>query len=333
MRIKVEDLWTSSVMILKSVGVPEGDAGMVADSIVYAHTRGKHTHGIGRMPIYVRKIREGLLNPLTPMTIVRDNPALALYDAENGFGQVAALRAMDTAVSRAKLYGIGAAGVRNSNNFGTAGFIGEHAASQGMIGFVIANSGPAIAPAGGNKAILGTNPVIFDMACSNAARGKIRLAAKNGEKIPFGWAVDENGRETDDPNEALKGTMMPIGGYKGFGLALVVDLLAGMMTGSAFGGNVKNLNHPTDISRYGHFVVAMDPRAFMTEEEYGAKLAEMAANVKACGDPGTVFLPGEKSYALAQNNRETVEIGDKLVAEFNELIRSLHAGACLKESI
>ena len=232
MVVKVEDLWSRSVAILCSVGVPEGDAGMVADSIVYAHTRGKHTHGIGRMPIYIRKIREGLLNPLTPMTLVRDNPALAVYDAENGFGQVAALRAMDTAISRAKLYGIGAAGVRNSNNFGTAGFIGEHAAFQGMIGFVIANSGPAIAPTGGRKAVLGTNPicaafpgndtippVIFDMACSNAARGKIRLAAKNGEKIPFGWAVDENGRETNDPNEALKGTMMPIGGYKGFGLA------------------------------------------------------------------------------------------------------------------
>ena len=96
---------------------------------------------------------------------------------------------------------------------------------------------------------------------------------------------------------------------------------------------MKNLNHPTDISRYGHFVVAMDPGAFMPEEEYAAKLAEMAANVKACGDPGAVFLPGEKSYALAQANKDSVEIGDKLVAEFNELILSLHAGACLKESI
>lgn len=344
MQIRTEDLKRCSKSVLTTVGVPAEDADIIVDSILYAHTRGKHTHGIGRMPIYVRKINEGLMNPQMPMTVIKERPATAVYDAENGFGQVAAIRAMDSAIERAKVYGIGAVGVRNSNNFGTAGFIGEHAVGQGMIGIVLANSGPAIAPTGGNKAILGTNPIcvafpgieanppiIFDMACSNAARGKIRLAAKNGEKIPLGWAVDENGKETDDPNEALKGTMMPIGGYKGFGLALCVDILAGMMTGSAFGGAVKNLNHPTEISRYGHMIVAIDPVTFLPEEEYKEKLTQAINNIKACGGGGEILLPGEKSYRMAQSNKETVEISDKLVSEFNELIRSVKAGEQLME--
>lgn len=344
MRVGIEDLRSCSKSVLSAVGVPDGDADIIVDSIVYAHTRGKHTHGIGRMPIYVRKIGEGLMNPLTPMKLIRETPATAVYDAENGFGQVSAVRAMDIAVEKAKICGIGAVGVRNSNNFGTAGFIGEHAVRRGMIGVVISNSGPAIAPTGGKKAILGTNPIclafpgdgndppiIFDMACSNAARGKIRLAAKTGEKIPAGWATDENGKETDDPNEALKGAMMPIGGYKGFGLALCVDIIAGLLTGSAFGGNAKNLNHPTEISGYGHMVAALDPNAFISPEEYRSKLAETVANIKACGEEGAVFMPGERSATLARSNTEAVEISDGLVSEFNELIRSINAGEQLKE--
>ena len=344
MNVEVKDLKDCSAAVLEAVGVPCDDAGIVADSIVYAHTRGKHTHGIGRMPIYIRKIKEGLMNSKTPMTVIHESGAVAVYDAENGFGQVAAIRAMDLVIEKANAYGVGIVGVRNSNNFGTAGFIGEHAVEKGVIGIVLANSGPAIAPTGGTKAILGTNPIcvafpsdgvnapiIFDMACSNAARGKIRLAAKKGEKIPFGWAVDENGNATDNPNEALKGTMIPIGGYKGFGLALCVDLLAGMMTGSAYGGNVKNLNHPTEISRYGHMIIAIDPTHFLSDEEYKKKLNETITNIRACGEEGAINMPGENSYRMAQSRQMAVEISDKLVTEFNEIIQSVHAGKKLAE--
>ncbi len=344
MRVKTEELRACSVASLKGMGVPEEEAAIIAESIVYAHTRGKHTHGIGRMPIYERKIREGLMSPSTPFTLVTERMAVAVYDAGNGFGQVAAIRAMDSAIDRASVYGIGAVGVRHSNNFGTAGFIGEHAIKRGMIGIVLANSGPAIAPTGGKKPLLGTNPIcaafpgdgtnppiIFDMACSNAARGKIRLAAKNGEKIPLGWAVDENGKETDDPEQALKGTMMPVGGYKGFGLALCVDILAGMMTGAAFGGGARNLNHPTDPSDYGHLIVALDPLAFLSESEYAAKLAQTIGSIRACGEEGAILLPGEKSFRHAQDNLETVDIDEKLLAEFNALLRRFHAGELKEE--
>lgn len=346
MLIRIEDLSNCIKAVLEVLNVPINDAEIITNSIIYAHVRGKHTHGIGRMSIYARKIKENLMNPFTPMVLISDNQATAIYDAENGFGQVAAIRAMDSAIKKASIYGISAVGVRNSNNFGTAGFIGEHTINQGMIGIVLANSGPAISPFGGKKAILGTNPIciafpsdgehppiIFDMACSNAARGKIRLAAKKGEKIPLGWATDENGNETDNPNEALKGTMLPIGGYKGFGLALCVDIIAGMITGSGYSGNVKNLNHPTDISKYGHMLIAINPKVFLSDKEYQTKLKEIINNIKSCSEKDLIFMPGEQSYQISQINHKVVEIEEKLVTEFNNLIISVQAGKLLRERV
>lgn len=328
----ISELKKTCMNILEKYGVPREDAEIIANSIEYAHARGKHTHGIGRIPIYVKKIRKGLMNPSTPFTVIKELNAVVLLDAKNGFGQVAAMKGADIAAKTAKEVGVGVVGIRNSNNFGTAGFIGEHLAAQGMICLMFTNSGPAIAPTGGNKAFLGTNPIcfafpsdgenypiIFDMACSNAARGKVRLAAKKGELIPIGWAVDAAGNETTDPNEALKGSMVALGGYKGYGLALCVDLLAGMLTGSGFGGDVKNLNHPTEISRYGHLIFAINPEAFLTIDEYRAKLRYFIEKLRACGEEGKILYPGEKSGAMAAAADEMLEINDALLQELYAL--------------
>lgn len=330
--VKVTDLHECVAAILIKNGVPESDAKIVADSIIYAHTRGKHTHGIARMPIYIRKIKANLMNPLTPLSVIKESPVISVLDAENGFGQVAAIRATDKCIETAKVYGIGLVGVKDSNNFGTAGFIGEHATKAGMIGVVLSNSGPAIAPTGGNKPIFGTNPlcvsypaagnyppIIFDMACSTAARGKIRLAAKNGERIPLGWAIDEDGNETDDPDKALKGTMIPIGNYKGYGLAMCIDILAGMMTKSGFAGKVKNLDHPTDIARYGHMVIAINPQFFMSAEEYQSGMSTLISNIKNSGEKEAIYFPGEKSYITAQKNQIYVDIKQNLLDDLHIL--------------
>ena len=295
------------------------DAGIIAESIVYAHIREKHTHGAERLGIYIKKIEQGLMNPGTPIDIIKDIPVIAVINANNGFGQVAAVKAMRIAVEKAKVYGIGLVGVKDSNNFGTAGFVGEQAVNESMIGIVLSNSAPAIAPTGGNKPLFGTNPIciafpaskdsfpiVFDMACSSVARGKVRLAAKKGEKIPLGWAADEHGIDTDDPYEALKGTMLPIGGYKGYGLALCIDILAGVMTDSGFAGEVKNLNHPSDKSRYGHMLIAINPDVFMTDDEYTNRINKMMVNVKECGNQGSIYLPGEQSFNKATNNKKNI---------------------------
>lgn len=331
-RVNVIELKQTCFDILTKFGITQADADIIADSIEYAHTRGKHTHGIGRMPIYVRKMKAGLLNPNTPMTVINEFGAVSVLDAENGFGQVAAIRGADVAIEKAKQFGVGLVGIRNSNNFGTAGFIGEYVVRSGMACIVFSNSAPAIAPTGGSKPFLGTNPIcmalptfgnnapiIFDMACSNAARGKVRLAAKNGEPIPLGWAVDENGNETTDPVKALAGSMIAMGGHKGFGLAMCVDLFAGMMTGSAFAGDVKNLNHPTEISRYGHMIIAVNPQCFMNADEYDQKISYFIDKERACGAEGRIFYPGEKSFQQANECRDFVEIKENLICELISL--------------
>ena len=262
--VQVERIRQVAMEVLCKVGVPTDDANIVAESIVYANVRGKHTHGIGRLPIYVRKIMNGLMDERTTIETVSDNKTVSILDANHGFGQVAGIRGMSICIDKASKYGVGIVGIRNSNNFGTAGFLAEMAIEKSMIGIVLGNSSPAVAPYGGETPIFGTNPLCFafpsrsgfppivlDMATTVVSRGRIRLAAKKGEKIPFGWAVNVYGEPTDCPFEALKGSLVPIGGYKGFGLSLAVDVLAGLVTGSAFAGRANPLNHPTEHSGCG----------------------------------------------------------------------------------
>jgi len=330
--VKVTDIKQVSQDVLLSCGVPQEDALTIADTIVYAHRMGKHTHGINRLPIYVRKIQEGLMTKETVLEITRDTPVIMTADAHHGFGQVAAAKGMKHCIKKAKAYGIGVVGIKDSNNFGTAGYFGELAACEGMIGIVMGNSAPAIAATGGTAPILGTNPICFafpnlegkapiilDMALSTAARGKIRLAAKNGETIPLGWAMDEKGNPTQDPNEALKGSLIPIGDYKGFGLSLAVDILAGLLTGAAFGGSVKPLNHPDDFSRFGHFLLALNITFFMTPEEYQKKIDILVENVRKSGNIGEVILPGERSFQQAKKSHTMVALHEKQVKEINDL--------------
>lgn len=334
--LSVEKIYTVSKAILMKKNVPEQQAGIIADTIVDAHRKEKHTHGLGRLAIYIRKIDSGQMDADTKLTVERDNPAVTVLDAHNGFGQVAAFQGMNLCIDKASKYGVGIVGVRNSNSFGAAGYYGELAAQRDMIGIVMGNSSQALAPEGGRKAILGTNPICFsfpgtekyphiilDMACSVAARGKVRLAAKNGEKIPLDWAKDMNGKPTDNPEEALKGSMNSIGGYKGFGLAITVDILAGLLTGSAFAEEVKALNTPVGYSRYGHFLCAINPEFFIQTEEYKQRIEHLIESIKSCGDPGNIFMPGERGYRNSLKNKYTVQIGDTIINGVNDLANKL----------
>jgi L-2-hydroxycarboxylate dehydrogenase (NAD+) len=284
------------------------EAEIITASIVFAHSTGKGTHGLGRLPIYIRKMRENLMTPHTPLAEVMSAPAVALLDAAHGFGQVAALRGMQRAAQMAQTCGIGLVGIRHSNNFGTAAFIVNAAVEAGMMGIVLSNAAPAIAPTGGKTPVFGTNPMAFgfpgaqgqppillDMATSQAARGKIRLAAANGDAIPEGWALDAQGNPTTDAEAALKGSMIPVGGAKGYGLSLAVDVLAGLLTGSGFGGQAKNLNHPDQPSDCGHLLIAIDIAKFMDPADYRADIATLTTATKAAGAPGEIVLPGERA--------------------------------------
>jgi L-2-hydroxycarboxylate dehydrogenase (NAD+) len=334
--VSIKDIRTISKNILTASGVPKEHADIVSDTIVYAHQVGKGTHGLGRLEMYERKIREGLMSADAEPKIVTEGPAYALYDAGDGFGQVASYKAMKHAISLAESEGIAMAGVRNSNSFAVAGYYGEMAAAEGMAGIVMGNAAPALAPPGGKKAVMGTNPICFafpgtgdrapvilDMATSLVARSKIRAAQRSGEKIPSDWALDKDGKPTDDPAAAIEGSLLPMGGYKGFGLAIAVDILAGMITGSAFGGSARNLNHPSEKSKVGHFMIAVNIDAFMDRQEYEAKLEELIESVKACGEEGAVMMPGERAYNNYLSNLETVDVKENIIDGVNKLAAKL----------
>lgn len=336
LRIAIDELRNFCETVLNVVGVPTDDARLVVNSIIDAHQKGKGTHGLPRLPIYVRKIQQGLMAPDTPLKVVTSAPAVVVIDACHGFGQVAGIRGMKMAVDVAARYGVGVVAVRNSNNFGAAGYIAEIATSSSMIGLVLANSQPAMAPTGGSKALLGTNPIAaafpagrsgipitLDMATSAAARGKIRLAARIGESIPLGWALGKDGHPTTDPAAALEGTMLPLGGPKGYGLALSIDILAGLLSGSAFGGDVRGLNHPNERSRNGHLLMALSVAHFMDYQEYKEEIDRVIDRVHLSGLPDEVRLPGEASWRGKAQNLNHVPVSSAVVQDVNEMARTL----------
>lgn len=328
--------------VLVKVGVSEDDARIVLDTILFANRRGVATHGVGRLPLYIHKIATGHFNPKNEIEVLADNSAYALLDAHNGFGQVVAYKATKMAIEKAKKYGIAVVGIRNSNNFGAAGYFGDMAAREGCAAMVYANAAPAIAPTGGNKTIFGTNPLCFsfpgdeehnpillDMATTVAARGKIRLAAKNGEKIPLDWAIGPDGKLTDDPNVALKGSLLPIGGYKGYGLSMFVDIFAGMLTGSLYAGEVRNLSKMDADSGNGHLFIVIDVDKFLTAKEKQERVAHFYDAVKACGEDGKVFLPGEIEYNKYEKATQFVQISSKQFEDVNLVAQEVGAKARL----
>lgn len=330
--ISIKNLSQVVLDVLTKVGVGDEDASIILDTILFANRRGVATHGVGRLPLYVHKIAAGHYNPKNEIEVLADEAAYALLDAHNGFGQVVAFKATKLAIEKAKKYGVAVVGVRNSNNFGTAGYFGDMAAREDCAAMIYANAAPAIAPTGGNKTIFGTNPmcyafpgvddyepILLDMATTVAARGKIRLAAKNGEKIPKDWAIGPDGQPTDDPNVALKGSLLPIGGYKGYGLSMFVDIFAGLLTGSHFAGGVKNLSKMDEDSGNGHLFVVIDLDKFMTKDEKRERIAHFYKAVKACGEEGKIFIPGEIEYNKIKDNVTSIVISVKQLEDVNDI--------------
>jgi L-2-hydroxycarboxylate dehydrogenase (NAD+) len=336
MKVSISRIRNIASTVLRHVGVPSDHTEIIVDSIIDAHRRGKGTHGISRLPIYIRKIQSNQMDAETKVSVVREGPVVSVLDANHGFGQVAAINAMRASVEKASIYGIGVVSVRHSNNFGTVAYIAEEAAKHGKIGLVLTNSAPAIAPTGGKNPVFGTNPlgiaipseslgfpISLDMATATAARGKVRLAAKNGDSIPLNWALDSEGNPTDDPIKALKGSMLALGGHKGYGLSLAIDVLAGLLSGAAFGGDVLPLNCKDGVSNNGHLIMAIDISHFMSPEQFDDGLRLLVDNVKAAGDSGAVFLPGEQSNLRKEDNQASVDVSEAVLKEIAVLMDSL----------
>jgi LDH2 family malate/lactate/ureidoglycolate dehydrogenase len=295
--------------LLQKTEVPLEDAELIAESLVRANLRGVDSHGVARLAIYIERLKKGLVNPRPRITTVRESHAMALLDGDNGSGQVIATRAMALALAKARESGIGLVGIRNSTHFGTCAFFSMMAIDQDMIGIAIANSYATVAPWGSRSRYFGTNPlsvaipasqelpVVLDMATSVAAWGKIILAAQKGEPIPAGWAMDAEGEVTTDAAQALKGALLPVGGPKGSGLALVIDVLAGVLTGASFGPDVgdlyQNLDRPQNV---GQMVGAIDIGLFGDVAAFKKQIDRIVREIKALPPAKGVsetLLPGE----------------------------------------
>jgi len=324
---------------LQKVGVPDDQAAIIAQAVVEADLRGIESHGVLRLPAYIRRVQAGTMTAMTSLKIRRERGAALLLDARHGFGQVAGVRAMEEAINRAAQYGVGLVAVRNAGHFGIAAYYAMMALPHKMIGVVSANASPSMAAWGGTIPLLGTNPIcvaiptggdvdiVLDMASSVVARGKIRLAAAKGDKIPLGWALDAQGLPTDDPAAAMKGTLLPIGGPKGYGLALVVDILAGVLTGAEFGPYVAatdDLNHKVSA---GFVVQAIDIAAFtepaIFEEDIQSLMTTIRNSPRAAGVE-RIYLPGEIEWLKKQARLTSgIPVPDSLRQALEQLAEEL----------
>ena len=296
--------------IFAGLDVPEQDAAAVAHYLVLADLRGIGTHGISRIPVYANRLRHGLVRARPDIRVTHPMPAAAHVDGDNGLGFVVARRAMREAIAAAERCGIGMASVRNSAHFGMAAAYLLEAIDAGYAAFVFTNASPSMPIWGGRTPFLGTSPfafgapggegsspIVLDMATSVVARGKIRRAMQNGEPIPAGWALDADGRETTDARRAYEGIVLPLGGPKGSGLSLMMEVLAGVMSGAAYGGKVgdqyRDLDRPQNV---GHSFIAFRPSLFLGEAAYGARMDDLVTRARACpqADEGQpILMPGE----------------------------------------
>jgi LDH2 family malate/lactate/ureidoglycolate dehydrogenase len=339
-RVKSEDLLGFILNVLESVGVKEKDAKIIAENIILANLRGVDSHGVVRLPSYVKRVMKKLIDPLGPVEIVKEQGCTALIDANNNFGQVAAMHATFLAAEKARKFGVAAVGVRNSNHFGMAAHYALKLTEQKLIGIVVSNGPPTISPWGGKVPMLGTNPIcigfpmdkndsiILDMAVSTVARGKIRLAALKGEKIPEGWAFDEEGNPTTDPEAAIRGALAPIGGHKGYGLALLADILCGLVMGSASGRNVKALDDFSCPSGTGFFIEAINVEFFRPYIEYRDCVTDYIREIKECPKRKGVkeiFSPGEIERRETELRKKFgIPLDDKTLFEIKNLAKELN---------
>ncbi len=283
------------------------NAEIVADSLVFADMRGTKSHGLNMLEAYLQRINAGGMCPQASPKILNETGVTAVVDGQNGFGQIAAQKAVEIAIRKAKENHISGISIRNSNHCGALSYYTKQIAENGMIGFMYANVNPNVAAFGGMEAVLGTNPlaiampcpkapIILDMATSTVAKAKIYHARELGQNIDPSWAIDVDGNPTTDPDAAIKGVLTAAAGPKGYGLAVAVEVLAGVMTGAGMTKEVPSVHRGVDRGmNAGAYMMAVNPGAFIEASEYMERVDGLSSEIKnSKPQPGkTIFLPGE----------------------------------------
>ncbi|WP_327053979.1 Ldh family oxidoreductase [Halomicrococcus gelatinilyticus] len=300
-------------------GISEADAELTAEVLVSADARGKHSHGLLRLPRFVRGIEHGNVDPDGTIELVADRGAAATLSGGSRPGPVVAVDAATRAMDRADEYGVGVVGVRDTNHLGMLGYYTDLVRSEGYVGVALTNTEPAMPPYGGAEPVLGTNPIAvglpttppfnLDMSTSAIARGSVLHAKENGGSLPEGVALDADGEPTTDPAAALEGTIRPFGGPKGSGLAVAVEVLAGGLVGAAMGTDVTGTYHTEDACTKGDLFFAVDPAALGSPDfasTASAFLADLKDADRAAG-VDEIRLPGERSVER-DRDRHVVDV-------------------------
>lgn len=321
--------------VLGRLGLAPADAALAAEAIVRADLRGIDTHGLARLPMYADRLASGGIDPRAARRWVSERGATAVLDAGGGLGHPAAFQAMERAIDLAGRFGIGTVAVRRSGHFGAADTYAMLALPHGRIGYATTNAPPALAPTGGLTPLLGTNPwalaipagaepaIVMDFALTVVARGRIRLAQQRGEQIPPTWATDADGRPTTDPAEALRGLLLPMGGHKGYAMAIAIDVLAGILAGASSGGEVVPPQRSTDPQDVGHLFLAIDIAHFVPVQEFTSRVDALIRALRGSRravDVDRILLPGELE-AERMRDREAggVPLSVSLLADLREV--------------
>jgi L-2-hydroxycarboxylate dehydrogenase (NAD+) len=327
---------------LAAVQIPPADAARVAELMTEADLTGADAHGVFRLPQYVKRVEAGGLNRRPNITVRRTAAATALVDGDNAFGHLVMSRAAETAIAMARESGIGWAGVRRSNHAGPAGLYAEMPVRHGMIGIYSAvASANHMAVWGGAETLLGTNPlavglpagdgppVVFDMATTVVSYGTVKNYALQGREMPAGWFVSRHdGTPLTDPRRSADGLLLPIGGYKGSGLALILGLLAGPLNGAAFGRDVVDFNaDAASETNTGHFIIALDIARFVPLDAFTAEVDRHLHDLRASPClPGfdAIRLPGDRrAQCRAERTRDGVPLARPLIDQLDRLAQEL----------
>jgi len=326
-RVDSKKLFELTKKLFIANGVPEPDAHISAEVLISADLRGIDSHGVSRLPYYIGKLKNKTVNPHPNIKIVRELPATALVDGDNGFGPVVAKKAMEIAIEKAKKVGAGLVSVQRSNHFGIAGYYTMMALKEGMFGIAMTNAVSMVAPTFGAKGMLGTNPISFtapcgklkpfvlDMATSAVPMGKIEIALKNQQKIPPGWLYGADGEFTDDPSSLFKGGALAplggtreLGGHKGYGLALMVDILSAVLSDSNYGAKQEGLmSMRPEPSNVGHFFMAFPVEGFRPLKEFTKTIDEALTAIResprAKGQE-RIYIHGEPEFEFEEERKE-----------------------------
>lgn len=340
MYINLDQIRNFSKQCFMKLDMPQDEAEIITDVLLEADLREIHSHGFLRLPIYVERIKKGLIRNKASVKVENENQTLALFDGEYSSGQVVAYKAMEKSIEKAEETGIGLAAVKNSNHFGITAYYSLMAAKQDKIGIVISNVAPLMPAIGGAEKVIGNNPisiaaptrdenpVVLDMALSNTAYGKILFAKEKGQDIPQGWGVDSKGKSTTDPDDVINGGFLsPVGGPKGFGLAFMAELLTGVLSGGHFSKMIPSMYDVNQKQSIAHFMLTIDIKQLLPLDVYYSSVGQLISYIKQSQKAegvDEIYIPGEIEFLKEkQNKQQGVPMEEQTFNKLNDLAKEL----------